>query len=43
MAVEYRRHLVEDYGEQVVAEFDNKYRQVSPVKDWSKVIGDFAI
>lgn len=38
MAVEYRRHLVLDYGEEVVADFDSTYRQVSPIKNWAAII-----
>lgn len=38
MAVEYRRHLVRDYGEKVVAEFDLHYKRVSPVKNWLEII-----
>lgn len=38
--VKYRAHLVLDYGEEVVAEFDRLVdaKQVSPVKDWNAVI-----
>lgn len=34
MAIEYRTHLVSDYGEEVVADFDHNFRKISPVKDW---------
>lgn len=43
MATEYRKHLVAQYGDEVVAEFDDNYRKVSPVKSWPRVIADFAI
>lgn len=35
MALEYRKHLVTDYGEAFVKEFDDNYRQVRPVKIWT--------
>jgi hypothetical protein len=38
MAIEYRAHLVADYGEATVMEFDANYRKVDPVKDWQEVI-----
>lgn len=38
MQVEYRARLVRDYGEPTVAEFDNNYRKVNPVKDWDALI-----
>ena len=41
MAVEYRKHLVHDYGESVVEEFDAEYRKVRPIKDWQEVINRF--
>lgn len=34
MATEYRQHLVADYGEAFIAEFDGNYRQVRPIKNW---------
>jgi len=43
MAVEYRAHLVRDYGETVVKEFDDNYRKIRPVKNWQAVIEDFQI
>lgn len=41
--VAYRLHLVSDYGEEVVAEFDRLVdaKQVSPVKDWKAIIKRF--
>ncbi len=41
MQVEYRAHLVKDYGEEVVLEFDQNYRKVNPVKNWDEVIEAF--
>ena len=38
MAVEYRAHLVRDYGEDLVAKFDATWRQVNPVKNWKAII-----
>lgn len=38
MQVEYRWHLVQDYGEATVLEFDRNYRRTNPVKDWNEVI-----
>jgi hypothetical protein len=38
MQTEYRAHLVKDYGERTVLEFDTNYRKVNPVKDWNAVI-----
>ena len=41
MAIEYRAHLVKDYGEKVVKEFDDNWRKVNPVKDWNAIIETF--
>lgn len=41
MQVEYREHLVHDYGETMVKEFDDSYRKVNPVKDWDAVMQAF--
>jgi hypothetical protein len=41
MAIEYRSHLVRDYSEEEVQEFDNNYRKVNPVKDWDEIIKTF--
>ena len=40
MQVSYRRHLVRDYGEEVVVQYDKevKAKKVSPVKDWDAII-----
>jgi hypothetical protein len=43
MATAYRKHLVEEYGEKVVKDFDANYRKVSPVKNWQAVIEDFRL
>ncbi len=42
MQESYRRHLVKDYGEEIVSEFDKKVysKMVLPIKDW-KAIKDF--
>ena len=36
----YRMRLVEDFGEEIVAEYDRLVvaKQVSPVKDWQEII-----
>lgn len=41
MAVEFRRHLVADYGEELVEEFDNNYRQIAPIKNWRLLIAHY--
>jgi hypothetical protein len=38
MQIEYRAHLVKDYGEKVVREFDDTFRRPKPVRDWQAVI-----
>lgn len=40
----YREHLVKDYGEEVVAEYDRAVRakEVSPVKNWEEVMQSFS-
>jgi hypothetical protein len=38
MAVEYRAHLVLDFGETAVRDFEDSYRKVNPVKDWAALI-----
>lgn len=38
MAVEYRSHLVRQYGEAKVIEFEENYRKVNPIKDWQEII-----
>jgi Bacteriophage Lambda NinG protein len=43
IAVEYRRHLVADYGEAVVKDFDDNYRKISPVKNWQAVIDEYRL
>lgn len=37
MQVEYRAHLVKDYGEAIVNEFDSLFRRPKSVKDWNAV------
>lgn len=34
MQVEYRKHLVKDYGEEIVLELEARRWKVDPVKDW---------
>ena len=41
MAVPYRAHLVKDYGEKLVKEFEARRYRVDPVKDWYEVIRRF--
>ncbi len=41
MAVEYRLHLVRDYGEEVVADFDTNYRKVWKVTNWIDIINSY--
>lgn len=41
MQVEYREHLIKDYGVDVVNEFDNTFRRVNPVTDWQEIITTF--
>lgn len=41
MQVEYRAHLVKDYGEAAVKEFDDTFRRPRPVRDWDAVITSF--
>ena len=38
MAVEFRKRLVQDFGERLVKEFDTGYRKVRPIKDWGAII-----
>lgn len=41
MQNEYRGHLVKDYGEKLVSEFDRRRYRVDPVKNWTEVINRF--
>lgn len=43
MQVEFRKRLVIEHGEKVVAEFDRAVlaKEVEPIKDWQMVIDDF--
>ncbi len=38
MAVEYRKHLVSDYGEKVVKESEARRWRVDPIKDFNVII-----
>lgn len=38
MAVEYRRHLVRDVGEEIVKEFEARRWKIDPIKNWDEVI-----
>lgn len=40
MAYEYRTRLVQEYGEELVAEYDRlvKAKHVNPVKNWQEII-----
>lgn len=42
MALEYQAHLVKQYGQSVVDEFESSYRKPNPVKDWKEVIHRFS-
>ncbi len=41
MAVEYREHLVKDYGEATVLEAEKRRWRVDPIKNWDEVIARF--
>lgn len=41
MQTEFRRGLVMEYGEDMVAEMEVRQHRVDPIKDWQKVIDDF--
>lgn len=41
MKVEFRRGLVEEYGEEFVTELDARAYRKDPVKDWSAIIQKF--
>lgn len=41
MQVAYRAHLVKDYGEKAVQEFEKRRYKVDPVKNWQEVIDRF--
>ena len=40
--VAYRRHLVEDYGEEVVLDMEKRRWKVDPIKNWDAIIEHFA-
>lgn len=41
MAIEYRKHLIKDYGEKVVVEMEARRWKVDPVKDWKTLINTY--
>lgn|SRR3990167_6774072 len=41
--VAYRLHLVRDYGERIVKELEKRRWKVDPIKDWDKIMRDFAL
>lgn len=41
MQVQYRLHLVDDYGEKTVQELEKRRWKVDPIKDWGKVIAHY--
>lgn len=41
MQVEYRRHLISDYGEKRVKEFEARKYKVDPIKNWQAIIEKF--
>lgn len=41
MQVEYRKHLVKDYGEKLVKEFEKRRYKVDGIKNWQEVIDRF--
>ncbi len=43
MAVEYRKHLVSDYGEEVVQEAEKRRWKVDPIKHWEPIIEKFKL
>ena len=43
MQVQYRNHLLRDYGEDVVNEFEQNWRKPSPVKDWDAVRREYEV
>lgn len=38
MQVEYRKHLVEEYGEDATISFELRRWKVDPIKDWESLI-----
>lgn len=43
MAIEYRAHLVTDYGEKIIQEAEARRWKVDPIKNWQKIIADFSV
>lgn len=41
MAVEYRAHLVADYGEKTVRELEKRRWKIDPIKNWQAVIDHY--
>lgn len=41
MALEYKEHLVRDFGQETVDQFESNYRKVDPIKNWGEVIETF--
>ena len=39
--VAYRRHLIEDYGEEAVQEIEKRRWKVDPIKNWDAIIEHF--
>lgn len=39
--VQYRNHLLKDYGETMVSEFEARRWKVDKVKDWQKIIDHY--
>ena len=37
MQVQYRNHLLRDYGKAIVEEFEREYPYKAPVRDWDAV------
>ena|SRR3990167_706131 len=37
MQVQYRIHLLKDYGEKIVKELEQRRWKVDPIKDWEKI------
>jgi len=35
--VQYRIHLLKDYGEKIVKELEQRRWKVDPIKDWEKI------
>lgn len=42
MQVQYRAHLLQDYGEKVVKELEARRWKVDPIKNWQAIIDHYA-